>query len=274
LWPLATQALVDSGERRREVSEVSLVPAGTSALVRPTMAVSAAAVLPETVQYSETVWWLFESCCGIGSIKMGLGGMAAQVFFVAPATVMQRIISEKSVGALPLLPYSAMFANGTIWVTYGALLGNMAIWAPNVPAVFAGAMYTGIYLRHCPAGADWLPYKKEHHAAAVAGILSVVLGATFGLEASLGAQVVGLLGNAVCIIMFAGPLTAIRTVLRDKSTRSLPLGMCLATVLNCSLWTFYGAAMLHDPLIWFPNALGLMSGVVQLGLFLRFGIHK
>merc|ERR1711920_802058 len=187
---------------------------------------------------------------------------------------MMRIVKDKSIGAMPLLPYSAMFANGTIWVTYGALLGNPAIWLPNMPAVFFGALYSAIFLKNTPTGADWLPRTPTYHALGVAGIVSVVLGSTFCLESSVAAQVVGILGNIVCVTMFAGPLSAIRTVLQEKSTRSLPLGMCIMTVVNCSLWTFYGAAMLEDPLIWFPNALGLLSGVVQLGLFMRFGIHR
>merc|ERR1712087_663346 len=99
----------------------------------------------------------------MGSIKMGIGGLAAQVFFIVPSQVMKRIIDEGSVGKLPLLPFSSMFAAGTMWVTYGALQGNMAIWLPNMPAVLAGAVYSGIYLRHCPPGADWLPFTPVHH---------------------------------------------------------------------------------------------------------------
>jgi len=35
------------------------------------------------------------------------------------------------------------------------------------------------------------------------------------------------------------PLAAIKTVIRDKSTKALPFAMTLATFANCSLWFGY-----------------------------------
>lgn len=40
-------------------------------------------------------------------------------------------------------------------------------------------------------------------------------------------------GTAVVIVMFAGPLSAMKTVIQDKSTQSLPFAMTVATFVNC-----------------------------------------
>ena len=71
--------------------------------------------------------------------------------------------------------------------------------------------------------------------------------------------------------MFSGPLTSIRSVLRDRSAASLPLAFTLVSCANTSVWLSYGALILHDPFIWGPNVLGLGAATAQLGLIARFG---
>jgi len=223
---------------------------------------------------SDMLHWLFESCIGIGSVKMGIAGLASQVLFLAPIDTMRRIVADKSVGKLPLLPYSAMFANGCIWTAYGVLQNNPAIWIPNTLGIVLGSLYSGVFLRYCPVGADWLPHTCYAHMVGVLGVGSVVAGAWLCFDHSMATQIVGIMGNIVCITMFAGPLSAIRTVMREKCTRSLPFSFTIATMVNCSLWAFYGTFLLNDPLIIVPNALGLLSSLIQLGLFVRFGFAR
>ena len=43
---------------------------------------------------------------------------------MAPLPTIQKISETKSVGTLPLLPYSSMTANGFIWTLYGSLVGS------------------------------------------------------------------------------------------------------------------------------------------------------
>jgi uncharacterized protein with PQ loop repeat len=56
---------------------------------------------------------------------------------------------------------------------------------------------------------------------------------------------VGTLGCAIVVVMFAGPLSAIKTVLKDKSTASLPFSFTAASFVNCALWTTYGWSVLN-----------------------------
>lgn len=260
--------MVGAQNNRNVKQPCAVLPAQTSLL-----AVAPLAAIPAH-GYSETVVWLFESCIGIGFIKMGVPGLVAQTFFVSPIPVFKRIIAEKSVGQLPLLPYSSMFVNGLLWCSYGALLGNPAIWVCNAPPIIFGAVYTGLYMKHCPADANWLPGTKSLHLAGIAAACAFVGGLVMTQEADYAANIVGTAAVGICVIMFVGPLTALNTVLKAKNTKSLPFPMMVATVANCSLWCFYGAEIIHDPFIWFPNLLGLLSGLAQAALFMRFGIHR
>lgn len=97
------------------------------------------------------------------------------------------------------------------------------------------------------------------------------IGATMPVEQAL--NIIGLAGCGIVVVMFGGPLATIKTVLKDKSTASLPFAFTLAAFVNCSLWFSYGAFVLNDAFIWAPNGLGLCSAVAQLGLFAKFGIQ-
>merc|ERR1712190_675550 len=95
-----------------------------------------------------------------------------------------RIRRERDVGQLPLLPYSAMAAQGMVWTSYGLLLGNGAIWIPNFLAMGLGLYYCSVYARFCPVGADWLPFSRWHHAAGFAATALLCTGACATLSAA------------------------------------------------------------------------------------------
>jgi solute carrier family 50 protein (sugar transporter) len=235
---------------------------------------AAAPVAVAPAKYGANTLWFFESCVGIGAIKMGVPGLVAQFFFVSPIPVFRRIISERSVGGLPLLPYSTMFVSGLLWCTYGLLIDNSAVWLSNSAPVFFGATYTAIFMKYCPADAQWLPGTKSMHLLGMALAVAFVGGTVFTQERESAASIIASVAICMVVIMFAGPLTVMRSVIQEKSTKNLPFPMMVATVANCALWTFYGAEIIHDPYITIPNGLGLISGLAQAALFMRYGICR
>merc|ERR1712039_708586 len=221
-----------------------------------------------------TLHWLFESCISIGGVQTGLPTLSVQILWLAPLTTTRRIISEQSVGKLPLLPYSAMMVNGFIWTTYGVLEGKAGVWLPSSIGAICGTLYTLIFLRYSPAKADWLPGNRNAHIMVALGTVGVIAASILGWQKSTAAGILGMLGNLYSVAMFSGPLAAMKTVINERSTRSMPFGFTLVTTSNCVLWTFFAAFILADPVLTFPNALGLFSGLLQLSLFARFGFAK
>lgn len=232
-----------------------------------------AALLPGSLA-SADFRWVFESLIGTGFVTMGLPGLVSLGIFMNPLLeAMPRIRREGTVGKLPLLPYSAMAMQGLVWTFYGVLAGNAAIWSPNLIAMALGLYYWVVYVRHCPQGADWLPFTQKHHAIGLVATAAICFGSYLLLEPSAAAVALGLTGNVMTMTMFGGPLAAIRTVIKDRSTRAMQIGFTCIVNLNCNLWFFYAYFMLNDPYIFLQDAVGLLLTTMQLALFARYGIR-
>ncbi|ETO23208.1 hypothetical protein RFI_13977 [Reticulomyxa filosa] len=63
------------------------------------------------------------------------------------------------------------------------------------------------------------------------------------------------------------PFGTVQQVVKDKCTESMPFAISLAMTLNGFSWFGYGWMVTGDPFVYVPNALGFLSGVVQLSLF-------
>lgn len=191
--------------------------------------------------------------------------LAAQAVFFAPLEAMKTIKSSGTTGDMPLVPYASMMLNGVLWMTYGYMVAEPTIILPNITALLLGTYYVHVFNQYKPPSFNITPY-----FGAIGGG-SVAIAATAAmLEPTLAINVLGVAGNAICIAMFGGPLAAMKTVIEQKSTASLPFAMTVATFVNCSLWVSYGV-MISDPYIWFCNGLGLASSLVQFGLFGKYG---
>ena len=81
-------------------------------------------------------------------------------------------------------------------------------------------------------------------------------------------------GALTGILLAAGPLATIRTVISTKNASSLPLPFLLAVTAQCIAWTLYG--YLEDDISTLVNNMvGVIIGAFQLGLiaFYRNDIH-
>ena len=134
--------------------------------------------------------------------------------------------------------------------------------------------FTAIYCRFCSAGADWLPFTKEVHIGAIGIGFCYSAAVTMLLPETTALTALPIAGNICCIIMFGGPLASIKTVLKDKSTESMPFGFTCLVLMNCSLWAFYAYWVIADPWLFVPNAIGVLLAGAQVALFVRFGIHR
>lgn len=220
-----------------------------------------------------TARWIAEDLVGFGSVRLGLPGFSALVMVVNPMVeVVPRIRRDQCVGRLPMLPYTAMTFCGIIWFVYGVLQEIMSVVIINTVQTVLGAYYFWVFWRFCPGTADWLPWTLKAHLRALlaAPLLCLAAVAASPRRAPL---VLGLAGNLAAVVMFAGPLAAVGTVIREQSTRTLPLGFTCAVAVNGGLWALYSAALLGDYMIFVPNFIGFLLGLAQLSLFLRYGVH-
>lgn len=190
--------------------------------------------------------------------------------FLAPLPTILQVSRDKTVGSLPLLPYSSMVANGFVWVMYGILKDAPSVYMPNAAGVCLGAYYFAVFARHCGPMASNLPGTVGQHLKGTGAV--VLFNLSLATSGAAGAsEVIGKEGVFFCVVLFASPLAALRTVVATRSAASIPLPFTVATFVNCLAWSVMGWWRMRDFNIYFPNLLGLSCAVAQLALKAVFG---
>ena len=223
---------------------------------------------------------LLALCCSV----------TAFVLFLGPLPMVREIRRRRSSGAYSVLPLAAAFVNCAIWALYGAIHGPTMLLLVNSTGAVLEAAYLTVFLRNT---------KQKQRAGVTLGIACMsallvfvmyVLRAPGGFAgspqkvdtdappapphaaASGGATVadrLGTFGVFVGVCMFASPFATVKHVLATRSADSLPLGIILVSMVNCTLWTVYGLR-LSDIYIWGLNSLGFLLASAQFALHQRF----
>jgi solute carrier family 50 (sugar transporter) len=98
-----------------------------------------------------------------------------------------------------------------------------------------------------------------------------ILASVLWMAKSKKGAMLGKLGVAINMAMYASPLAAIKTVLESRSSNSIPLPMTVATLISCALWAITGILEMNDPYVWVPSIVGIAFGLMQVGLKMVFG---
>ncbi|GKY98516.1 hypothetical protein MPSEU_000808700 [Mayamaea pseudoterrestris] len=199
--------------------------------------------------------------------------LSSIILCLSPIPTMQQISKDKSVGTLPLLPYSSMLANAFVWTCYGVMKREPKIWIANGPGIFLGLFYMLKFIKHSPKSAPTLPGSvQQHFQVALSIIVATLLVALSPLKHK--SEIVGRAAVAICIALFASPLASLKTVIDNKSAASIALPLSIAMTVNGFLWTSVGALRLNDYNVVIPSFLGFVSGLTQIFLKLMYGNGK
>ena len=120
------------------------------------------------------------------------------------------------------------------------LSSNDTIIISNVSAALMGILYTAIYTRYKPKHFSMAPYM-----IGVGALLSIIICIVLICEPRTAKNSIGLIGCTIGFVMFSGPLGAIRAIIRDKSTRSLPFIFTLSSFVCSATWSAYGLVMIR-----------------------------
>lgn len=85
------------------------------------------------------------------------------------------------------------------------------------------------------------------------------LGLTFGHQVTA----IGVLVNINLLFFYGAPLQTIQEVVSTGSSVSIHRPLMRTNWLNTSFWTLYGYVARNDPVIYGPNAIGLLFGLIQ-----------
>ena len=192
---------------------------------------------------------------------------ASLAVFLAPLPTLQEIQRTRTVGHLPLLPYTTMILSAYLWCLYGLLRYEPAVWMTNALGMGFGAYYFGTFVRYVPSrgAAPTLPGRVAQHQQGI-GLVVVLTGLLVLSRSPAATSIIGTAAVTLCLAMFGSPLAALRTVLRTKSAAAIPWPFTVASLVNCFCWTVFGFFTMRDPAVYLTNALGLMFGVAQAAL--------
>ncbi|KAK9671742.1 hypothetical protein RND81_12G051200 [Saponaria officinalis] len=84
---------------------------------------------------------------------------------------------------------------------------------------------------------------------------------------------IGVVGNVISLLMFLSPLSTFMRIVRNKSTENFESVPYICTLLNASLWTYYGIIK-PELLVSTINGFGVIVEIVFVALFLIFAPRK
>ena len=190
--------------------------------------------------------------------------------FCAPIPTLQQITKDRTVGSLPLLPYTSMIASAFLWTTYGWLNHESTIYMSNSVGLVLGVYYTFRFTRFAPSVSSTLPGSVQNHLLALAAVMAATIVTVLAFSRETSSLWIGRVAVVFCLAMFASPLAALKTVLETKSAASIPLSFTLASTVNCYAWVIVGLFDMHDPNVWGTNGIALLFGLIQIALKIVF----
>lgn len=148
------------------------------------------------------------------------------------------ILHNRSVGGYAFLPFASLLTNCIIWSFYGLLKKDNTVLVPNALGVLSGLICVGSYKSYAQSS-------DVHITVGSAVILFIAT--SFYLSGSV--ETLGYMGCALAVLLMGSPLAAMSTVIRDKSTSSMPFFTSFTTWCNALCWSMYGLLVANDPIV-------------------------
>ncbi|MCD7455816.1 hypothetical protein HAX54_029739 [Datura stramonium] len=86
--------------------------------------------------------------------------------------------------------------------------------------------------------------------------------------------IIGVIGNIISILMFLSPVETFKRIVKNRSTEDFDSLPYICTLLNSSLWTYYGIIKPGSYLVSTVNGFGVIVETIYIALFLRFAHQK
>ncbi|CAN6272810.1 unnamed protein product [Urochloa humidicola] len=201
-----------------------------------------------------------------------LGNIISLMVFLSPLPTFYRVFRKKSTEGFQSTPYVVTLFSCMLWIFYALLKpGSELLVTINGVGCVIEAVYIAMYLAYAPRAARALTAKML--LGLNVGVFGLVALVTMLLSTkngnSLRVQVLGWICVSVAMSVFAAPLSIMRQVIRTKSVEYMPFSLSFFLVVSAVIWFAYGA-LKKDVFVAFPNVLGFVFGLVQMGLYMAY----
>ncbi|KAL0548402.1 hypothetical protein IC582_012851 [Cucumis melo] len=195
-----------------------------------------------------------------------IGNIISLLMFLSPAGTFRRIIRNKSTEEFESFPYVCTWLNSSLWTYYGIIKpGAYLVATINSFGVVVQSFFLGVFLIYAPSA-------MKAKTGILVGILDIgmltaaIVVSELVLEGEKRIEALGFVCAGLNIMMYASPLSIMKTVIKSKSVEYMPFMLSLFFFFNGGIWTFY-AFLVHDWFLAVPNGMGLLLGLTQLLLY-------
>ncbi|KAF1774072.1 SWEET sugar transporter [Phytophthora cactorum] len=183
-----------------------------------------------------------------------LATCSSLMLYVSPWPEFRRVQRRRSPGDVSLLPVVMLFCNAFMWCVYGCVADS----------IFPSLIFSAIYVRW--GSTEQRIYARRLWLGAGTAMLLASAYAVLGVYGATNQQPVEIAATLgfVCVAC-----NTMGKVIRTKSAASLPIELCLASLVAGALWSALAIGQ-NDMFVLTPNALGTMLGIVQVALYLVY----
>ncbi|KAI9194448.1 hypothetical protein LWI28_006111 [Acer negundo] len=196
-----------------------------------------------------------------------IGNVISVLVFLSPLGTFIRIVKHKSTEDFQSLPYICTFLNSSLWTYYGITNpGEYLVATVNGFGILVEAVYVSLFLIYAPSRQIRITTSVLVGILDVGFLAAAILVTQLVLEGEVRIYAIGLMGAVLNIIMYASPLSAMKTVVTTKSVEYMPFLLSFFLFLNGGIWALY-ALLVGDYFLGVPNGTGFLLGTAQLLLY-------
>ena len=167
-----------------------------------------------------------------------------------------------SLAAVSTAPLVGQWLNFFAWTVYGIAQNDMNIIRVNVIGVGFAVLYAACQVAYNAGAARAAVARLLAAAALLSGALEA--GLFFGLAPGAArTSALGICGVVYNVVMFAGPIVALRTALRDGDASALPALLIVVSNVASVTWGTYGY-LVGNYYVFVPNVAGTLINLLQL----------
>ncbi|MFS8029750.1 putative SWEET sugar transporter [Helianthus anomalus] len=200
-----------------------------------------------------------------------IGNIISIILFLSTVPTFHRIWKRKSVERFSPVPYLVTFVNCGLLVFYGLPFvqpHSLLLSTTNGAGFVIESIYLFIFIFYSD--------RKKRIMVSLALLVEiiflsvlVVLILTLTHTTKIRAVIVGGISIAGNIMMYASPLSIMKTVITTKSVEYMPFLLSVFCFANGVCWLSF-ALIRFDPFVAIPNGLGALFGLAQLILYATF----
>ncbi|KAK7293541.1 hypothetical protein RJT34_16409 [Clitoria ternatea] len=206
-----------------------------------------------------------------------MGNVASVSLYAAPTVTFKRVIRKKSTEEFSCIPYIIALLNCLLFTWYGLPVisynwENFPLVTVNGVGIAFELSYVLIYF--------WFSSPKGKVKVAMIGVPVLMVFFVIAIASAFAFPdhnhrklLVGSIGLAISVAMYASPLVAMKQVIKTKSVEFMPLPLSLCSLLTCILWLTYGI-LIRDIFVAGPSVVGTPLSILQLVLHCKYWKRK